>query len=120
VHVAIDDFGTGYSSLGQLRRLPVDEIKIDRSFVDGLGTEREKVAIVRAAIAFAKALDLSVTAEGIETEGQLALLADLRCRYGQGYRFAPALPGDRAAELLASGRRFDVPAAPSEVDDPAA
>jgi diguanylate cyclase (GGDEF)-like protein len=120
VHVAIDDFGTGYSSLGQLRRLPVDEIKIDRSFVDGLGTEREKVAIVRAAIAFAKALDLSVTAEGIETQGQLALLADLRCRYGQGYRFEPPLPGDRAAELLASGRLFDVPAAPSEVDDSAA
>jgi diguanylate cyclase (GGDEF)-like protein/excisionase family DNA binding protein len=111
VHVAIDDFGTGYSSLGQLRRLPVDEIKIDRSFVDGLGTEREKVAIVRAAVALARALDLSVTAEGIETDRQLELVCDLGCAFGQGYRFARPLTVDAAAELLASGGRFELPAA---------
>jgi diguanylate cyclase (GGDEF)-like protein len=109
VHVAVDDFGTGYSSLGYLKRLPVDEIKIDRSFIDGLGREREKTAIVRAAVAFARALDLAVTAEGIETQLQLEHLAALDCRYGQGYLFSPALPLDAAADLVASGRRFTVP-----------
>ncbi|HET7027505.1 MAG TPA: EAL domain-containing protein [Candidatus Limnocylindrales bacterium] len=109
VHVAVDDFGTGYSSLGYLKRLPVDEIKIDRSFVDGLGREREKTAIVRAAVAFAMALDLAVTAEGIETELQLEHLAALECQYGQGYLFARPLTLDAAAELLRSGRRFAVP-----------
>jgi diguanylate cyclase (GGDEF)-like protein/excisionase family DNA binding protein len=108
VHVAIDDFGTGYSSLGQLRRLPVDGIKIDRSFVDGLGIERDSEAIVDAALSFARALDLSVTAEGIETDVQLHLLASLGCRFGQGYRFAPPLAADRTAELLESGSRYDV------------
>ncbi len=113
VRVAVDDFGTGYSALGQLKRLPVDAIKIDRSFVDGLGSERETVAIVRAAIAFAKALDLGVTAEGIERDVQLEILSALDCRHGQGYRFSPPLPVDTMAEMLASRRRFEIPRHPT-------
>jgi diguanylate cyclase (GGDEF)-like protein/excisionase family DNA binding protein len=109
VHIAVDDFGTGYSSLGYLKRLPVDGLKIDRSFIDGLGVEREKTAIVKAALAFARALDLSVTAEGIETDLQLEHLASLGCALGQGYRFAPALEPESLAELLRLGTRFPVP-----------
>jgi EAL domain-containing protein (putative c-di-GMP-specific phosphodiesterase class I) len=110
VHIAVDDFGTGYSSLAYLKRLPVDGLKIDRTFIDGLGVEREKTAIVRAALAFARALDLSVTAEGIETDLQLKHLADLGCRLGQGFRFAPPIEPEAFADLLRSAHRFDLPA----------
>ncbi len=110
VHIAVDDFGTGYSSLGYLKRLPVDGLKIDRSFIDGLGVEREKTAIVTAALAFARALDLSVTAEGIETELQLQHLVELGCPLGQGYRFSPPLDRAGLLLLLATGVPFHVPA----------
>ena len=95
VHIALDDFGTGYSSLGYLQSLPADAIKIDRAFIDGLGVEREKTAIVEAAIAFAHALDLSVTAEGIETDGQLAQLQALGCDLGQGFLLQRTAAGAR-------------------------
>ena len=74
VRLSIDDFGTGYSSLGYLRRFPVDSVKVDRSFVDGLGTESEDSAIVAAVVGLGHALGLSVVAEGVETELQLAEL----------------------------------------------
>jgi diguanylate cyclase (GGDEF)-like protein/excisionase family DNA binding protein len=109
VRVAIDDFGTGYSSLGRLRALPVDAIKIDRSFVDGLGREPEKAAIVSAALAVSRALGLGVTAEGVETAEQLAILVDLGCAHAQGFLFAPPLTAERVAALLASPTRFPVP-----------
>ena len=102
VHIVIDDFGTGYSALSYLNQLPVDGLKIDRSFVHGLGVEREKSAIVRATIAFARGLGLIVTAEGIETEDQLRHLRALRCDRGQGYWFATPLlrrRDGRASEL---------------------
>ena len=102
VHIVIDDFGTGYSALSYLNQLPVDGLKIDRSFVHGLGVEREKSAIVRATIAFARGLGLVVTAEGIETEDQLRHLRALRCDRGQGYFFAAPLMADEMAELLSS------------------
>lgn len=104
IGLAMDDFGTGYSSLSYLKRFPVDIIKIDRSYVGGLGSDAGDTAIVHATIAFARSLNLNVTAEGIENAEQLALLRDLGCQLGQGYHFTKPLPGEEAGELLASGR----------------
>ena len=103
VGLAMDDFGTGYSSLSYLKRFPIDTLKIDRSYVDGLGTDAEDTAIVHATVAFAKSLGMSVTAEGIENAEQLGLLKDLGCELGQGYYFAKPLPSDGTTGLLASG-----------------
>jgi len=113
VHIAVDDFGTGYSSLSYLQRLPVDGLKIDRSFTRGLGRGRERTAIVRATLNFARALGLAVTAEGIETEEQLRRLRALRCDLGQGYLFAPPLAPEAMTELLESGATYPVPSRPS-------
>jgi EAL domain-containing protein (putative c-di-GMP-specific phosphodiesterase class I) len=96
VRIAIDDFGTGYSSLVYLKRFPVDLLKIDRSFVAGLGRDQDDTAIVRSVIDLADAFGIAAVAEGIETRGQLAVLQSLGCRYGQGYLWSPGRP---AAEL---------------------
>lgn len=92
VELAIDDFGTGYCSLNYLKRFPVDTLKIDRSFINGLGQNAEDTAIVRAVIAFAKALNLSVTGEGVETADQVAELNALDCERGQGFFFGRPQP----------------------------
>jgi diguanylate cyclase (GGDEF)-like protein/PAS domain S-box-containing protein len=96
VRIAIDDFGTGYSSLLYLKRFPVDLLKIDRSFVAGLGGNREDTAIVRSVIDLAQAFGISSVAEGIENAKQLADLRSLGCQFGQGFLWSP---GRSAAEL---------------------
>lgn len=108
IRIVIDDFGTGYSALSYLNQLPVDGLKIDRSFVAGLGVERDKAAIVRATIAFARGLGLLVTAEGIETDGQLRRLVALQCDLGQGFWFAQPLEAAEMRHVLA-GRPYPVP-----------
>ena len=100
IRLAIDDFGTGYSALSYLKRYPVDTLKIDRSFIHGLGNDPEDTAIVHAVIAFAKTLNLHVTAEGIETHEQLAQLKALGCDYGQGFYFSQPLPPEVLTEMF--------------------
>jgi diguanylate cyclase (GGDEF)-like protein/excisionase family DNA binding protein len=109
IHVVVDDFGTGYSSLSYLHRLPVDGLKIDRSFVAGLGPGRERTAIVAATLSFAQALGLRVTAEGVETADQLRRLHELGCGQVQGYLLSRPLAPEAMTALLAAGRTFPVP-----------
>jgi diguanylate cyclase (GGDEF)-like protein/PAS domain S-box-containing protein len=90
--LAVDDFGTGYSSLGYLHRFPLDILKIDKTFVDGIGSGSGAPAIARAIVGLAQALHLETVAEGIETEAQAAALKALGCRFGQGYLFARPQP----------------------------
>jgi PAS domain S-box-containing protein/diguanylate cyclase (GGDEF)-like protein len=103
IRLAIDDFGTGYSNLNYLKRFPVDRLKLDRSFVHELETDADDLAIARAVIAMAHGLRLSVVAEGVETPGQLELLAGLGCDHVQGWLFSRAVPAPQFAALLVQG-----------------
>lgn len=107
VQVAIDDFGTAYSSLSYLTRFPVDVLKVDRSFVKGLGHDTHSSAIVAAVIGLAHALDLEATAEGVETAEQLHHLRELACDSAQGHYFAKPGPSEQIDALL--GREFWAP-----------
>ena len=98
--LAMDDFGTGYSNLASLQKLPIDILKIARSFVTGMLADRDKVAIVRAILSLAQALGMKTTAEGIETLELAQTLAALGCTYGQGYAYARPLEADAALQLL--------------------
>ena len=97
VRISVDDFGTGYSSLVQLHRLPLSEIKIDKSFVLGGGVSRESQVIVRTIVSLADNLSLEVVAEGIETEAAKDFVANAGCRIGQGYLFSRPLPAAKVA-----------------------
>jgi diguanylate cyclase (GGDEF)-like protein len=103
--VAMDDFGTGYSSLAYLQRLPIDVLKIDKSFVSGMMVDPDSVAIVRAVLSLAEALGMSTTAEGIETVELATTLATLGCSSGQGFYFARPLEAEAALEYWKSRRR---------------
>lgn len=100
IQLAIDDFGTGYSSLLYLKRFPVGILKIDRSFIDGLGTDREDEVIVKAVIGVARSLGIDLVAEGVETERQWQMLAELGCVHVQGYALGRPMDAAAAAQLL--------------------
>jgi EAL domain-containing protein (putative c-di-GMP-specific phosphodiesterase class I) len=107
ISIEIDDFGTGYSSLSYLKHLPVNAVKIDRSFVGQIDTNPADAAIVGAIIEMAHSLGLKVIAEGVETVGQLDALARHRCDIAQGFFFArPLFPGDCKRLLQAAARRL--------------
>jgi len=106
IGIAIDDFGTGFSSLEQLRRFPVDMIKIDRSFVQGAELDPRDAAITANVVSLAHALGLIAMAEGIESVAQLASLRELGCDLVQGFLFASAMPPGELAELL-RGRSWE-------------
>jgi diguanylate cyclase (GGDEF)-like protein/PAS domain S-box-containing protein len=101
VHIALDDFGTGYSSLSYLKRMPLGNLKVDRSFVMGLPGDYESYAIVRAILAMAESLGLSVTAEGVETAEQALVLKDMACSSLQGYYFSHPVMASELPALLA-------------------
>ena len=100
LRMALDDFGTGYSSLAYLSRLPVDTLKIDRSFVQGVTEHADHTSIVSAIISLAQALRLKVVAEGVETEQQAQMLRLLRCDQAQGFLFSKPLPAEELEALL--------------------
>lgn len=108
VEVSLDDFGTGYSSLSYLRRLPVDVVKIDRSLVPDVTAPVEDVSITRAIITMAHELQMKVLAEGVESEGQVALLAANQCDQMQGHWFSAALPAAAVETMLRDGRQIDL------------
>jgi diguanylate cyclase (GGDEF)-like protein/PAS domain S-box-containing protein len=103
VRLAIDDFGTGYSSLSYLRELPIDVMKMDKSFVDGIAESHQRLALAEGIVRIARTLNLEVIAEGIETEVQRDLLTSMGCHYGQGYLLAMPMQPSQAYELARNG-----------------
>ena len=110
VRLAIDDFGTGHSSLAYLKQFPVQEVKVDRTFVQGVAESPVDSAIVRAVIDLANAMGISTVAEGVETEEQVSGLQQLGCQVAQGFYFSQPLTALDFGELLT--RHFPAPALP--------
>jgi EAL domain-containing protein (putative c-di-GMP-specific phosphodiesterase class I) len=98
--MSLDDFGTGYSSLVHLRRLPVSELKIDRSFVARLAVDNEDAEIVRCTVDLAHSLGLLVVAEGVETPASARVLTAIGCDLAQGFHYSPPVPADQLPELV--------------------
>jgi diguanylate cyclase (GGDEF)-like protein/PAS domain S-box-containing protein len=111
VRLAIDDFGTGYSSLSYLRELPIDVLKIDRSFVEGITASPRRLALAKCIVAIASTLGIAVVAEGIETAEQCELLTDMGCEYGQGYLLARPMTWQKGGQLLRTNRPLIPPRA---------
>jgi EAL domain-containing protein (putative c-di-GMP-specific phosphodiesterase class I) len=103
VSLAIDDFGTGYSSLSWLKHFPISTLKLDKSFVQGLGVDPADRAIAQSVLTMAECLEVNVTAEGIETPAQAAELMELGCPFGQGYHYARPKPAAAITKMLKSG-----------------
>ena len=114
VRLAIDDFGTGYSSLSYLRELPIDVLKVDKSFVDGIALSGQRLALAEGIVQLARTLQLEVIAEGIESEVQRDLLTSMGCQFGQGYVLAMPMPASEA-ETLARIESHRVPSLPHRV-----
>lgn len=108
VKISIDDFGTGYSSLSYLKKLPIHELKIDRSFVDGIASDRDDRSIAIAIIDMSRALGMRVVAEGVETEDQLGVLTEEGCDMIQGYLFYRPLSPEAFAEVLRTGGKKEL------------
>ena len=111
VDICMDDFGTGYSSLGYLQRFPFDKVKIDRAFIAELGRSRASAAIVGAVIELCSSLEMSTTAEGVETEEQFSALVRVGCTEAQGYYFSAGRPSEEIPELIEALERRAMPAA---------
>ena len=115
----MDDFGTGYSSLSYLRRFPFDKIKIDQSFVRDSTSSEDSLAIVRAVIGLGRSLGMTTTAEGVETEAQLAMIREEGCTEVQGYLLSAPLPSTAVDALLARfGPRTDAKVLPERRREP--
>jgi diguanylate cyclase (GGDEF)-like protein len=117
IKVALDDFGTGYSSLEALRRFPLDALKIDKVFVDGISKSQQDTAVVQLVIDLAHAVGIQVTAEGVETVEQLTQLRDMGCDQAQGYYFWKPLVGEEASSLHAGSLRWLLDQSPSSEHD---
>jgi len=103
VKLAIDDFGTGYSSLSYLQELPIDVVKMDKSFVEGIADSGQRLALAEGIVQIARTLNLQVVAEGIETEVQRDLLTSMGCHYGQGYLLAMPMSASQAEDVVRRG-----------------
>jgi polar amino acid transport system substrate-binding protein len=106
VQVALDDFGTGYSSLNYLKRLPIDKLKIDRSFIDDITPGCEGESIIKSVIMLARSMTLTVVAEGVETVEQYEFLKRQNCDLVQGYLLSKPMPPEKLGQVLHSGRLF--------------
>jgi EAL domain-containing protein (putative c-di-GMP-specific phosphodiesterase class I) len=109
VRIALDDFGSGYSSLNYVKDLPVDDLKIDKSFIEGLGEDPVNDAIVLLIVDFAHTLGLKVIAEGVENERQVASLTAMKCDLAQGFYFSKPLTSEAAGKLVATNPLWRVP-----------
>ena len=107
VQLSIDDFGTGYSSLSYLRRFPINQLKIDRSFVNELAVNSDDAAIIAAIASLARSLSLEVVAEGVETAKQARMLAQQGCYIMQGYFFSKPVPAGELTQMIAEGAAFN-------------
>jgi EAL domain-containing protein (putative c-di-GMP-specific phosphodiesterase class I) len=107
VRLAVDDFGTGYSSLAYLQRFPIDRLKIDKRFVDGVGSGADRSALARAVVNLGDSLGLKTVAEGIEATDQVTELVKLGCEFGQGYYFARPASAEELEQMLRVAERSD-------------
>ena len=105
IHASIDDFGTGYSSLNYLKRLPIQKLKIDQSFIKDIATNADDRSIISAVTAMAHSMNIRVLAEGVETEEQMTFLDAAHCDEIQGFLFSRPLPACDFEELIGNGRR---------------